>query len=63
MCRVFHREAEIDNVTIGTLTCAECRIEKLRLIMLLLAHRCVHSVAEGTIGDVLCAVSFNRRAA
>ena len=45
MCRVFHSEAGINNVTDGTLTHAECFIEMLGLIMLLLAHLHVQSVS------------------
>ena len=45
MCKVFLGEAEINNVTDGTLTCAECFIEMLGLIMLLRAHSHVQSVS------------------
>ena len=61
MCIVFHREAGINNVTVGTLTCAECFTERLRLIMLLLHTnmcRAFHREAEinnVTIGTLACA--------
>ena len=46
MCRVFHREAGIIfNVTVGAPRCAKCFIERLALIMLLLAHLHVQSVS------------------
>ena len=45
MCKVFLREAGINDVTDGTLTCAECFIDSLGLIMLLLAHLHVQSVS------------------
>ena len=47
MCKVFHREAGVNIVTDGILTCAKCFIERLGLLMLLMAHLHVQMFHRG----------------